>query len=222
MGSTSGWAINHKRVYRLYLEEGLSLKRRKPKRYKALVARHVREEAGQLDDIWTMDFVSDRLADGRKFRVLTVVDLYSRECLGLFAGQRLQGSDVVEAMKDISMVHGVPKYIHCDNGSEFTSRVMDQWAWFNNVRLDFSRPGKPTDNAFIESFNGRLREECLNQHWFQDLDEVRSTLELWSLEYNIDRPHSSLGNLTPHEYASHLRKESEWDKPIKELELARS
>ena len=215
-----GWQINHKRVYRIYKEEGLTLKRRKPKRYRSLVARHVREQAGGVDDIWTMDFMSDQLADGRRFRVLTVVDVYSRECLALVAGQRMTGADVVEALTELAVDRNAPKYIHCDNGSEFTSRIMDKWAWFNGVRLDFSRPGKPTDNAYIESFNGRVRQECLSLHWFTNLDEVRAALELWKLDYNMERPHSALGNQSPHEYATRYRKECQPDKAMKRLELA--
>jgi len=214
-----GWIINHKRVYRIYSEEGLALKRRKPKRHKALAARHIREKAKGIGDSWTMDFLSDQLVNGRRFRILTIIDIYSRECLALISGKSIKGSDVVNVLNNIVEERDPPKYIHCDNGSEFTSRAMDQWAWFKGVRLDFSRPGKPTDNAYIESFNGRVRQECLNLHWFTTMDEVETELNLWKLDYNMERPHSSLNNQSPHDFATQYRKESKLQKSIKTLEL---
>lgn len=135
-----------------------------------------------------MDFVADSLFDGRKLRALTVVDQYSRECLAIHVGQRLTGEDVVQVMNQISLVRGYPKYIKTDNGSEFISKAMDKWAYEHQVTMDFSRPGKPTDNAFIESFNGRLRQECLNTHWFLSLDDAKSKIEAWRRDYNERRP----------------------------------
>lgn len=197
-----GWQVNHKRIYRLYTEQGLTLKRRKPKRSKSAVPRNVRIKPKGINNVWTMDFMSDQLADGRRFRVLTVLDVYTRECLALVAGQSIRGTDVAAVLSRIVEERETPEYIHCDNGCEFTSRAMDQWAWLNNVRLDFSRPGKPTENAYIESFNGRVRQECLNQHWFTTMDEVQRILDLWKVNYNLERPHSSLGNQSPWEFAS--------------------
>ena len=214
-----GFKVNHKRVYRLYTEEGLTLKRRKPKRYKALAARHVRVKVKVVDDCWTMDFMSDHLADGRRYRVLTIIDVFSRECLALMCGQCIKGGDVVKVLDTIKEVRDPPKYIHCDNGSEFTSKAMDQWAWFNGVRLDFSRPGKPTDNAYIESFNGKVRQECLNLYWFNSLKEVETALDLWKIEYNMERPHSSLNNQSPYDFVNQYRKESKYRKSMKTREL---
>ena len=214
-----GWEINHKRVYRLYTEEGLTLKRRKPKRHKSAVTRNTRIEPQDPNDVWTMDFMSDGFSDGHRYRILTVLDVYTRECLALEAGQSFRGADVVEVLGQIAKERETPGYIHCDNGCEFTSRVMDQWAWLNGVRLDFSRPGKPTDNAYIESFNGRVRQECLNQHWFTTLDEVQAILDLWKVDYNLERPHSSLGNLSPLEFASSSHKNRKTVNTLEAFEL---
>ena len=214
-----GWMVNHKRIYRLYVEEGLTLKRRKPKRHKAYAARHIRVEPTGLNDIWSMDFMSDQLADGSRFRVFTVIDIYTRECLALVASRKFRGSDVVKVLSALKNDRELPDHIFCDNGTEFTSKIMDQWAWFNGVQLDFSRPGKPVDNAYIESFNGRVRQECLNLHWFTEMDEVISTLEIWKMEYNMIRPHSSLGYLSPVEYARSYREKRKPVNALKSLEI---
>jgi putative transposase len=195
-----GWRVNHKRIYRIYTEEGLTLKRKRPKRHRSAAARVERPAASQPNERWCMDFVSDALADGRRLRVLTVVDTCTRECLALRAGQRLQGKDVATELTRIGLERGLPHRITCDNGSEFTGRVLDRWAYQNHVKLDFIRPGKPTDNAHIEAFNGRLRQECLSQHWFLGLEEVQKTLDGWKEDYNSRRPHSALNNQTPREY----------------------
>ncbi len=147
-----------------------------------------------------MDFVADQLADGRRFRSLTVLDIYTRECLAIESEQRLKGEDVVLALNRIKIQRGVPKFLHCDNGSEFSSRAMDLWAYQNGVRMAFSRPGKPTDNAFVESFNGTFRAECLNAHWFTSLTEAQQIVETWRMEYNESRPHRALGEMTPNEF----------------------
>jgi len=197
-----GWAVNHKRVYRLYREEGLSMRRKIPRRRAASQARTPRAAVGSADQVWAMDFVTDVLADGRRYRVLTVLDLFTRECLALRAGFKLGGGDVVAALDELKTCRGVPGSLRVDNGPEFAGRTLDLWAYFNGVTLDFSRPGKPTDNAFIESFNGRLRQECLNPRWFLCLDDARAELVGWQREYNSDRPHSALGNLAPGEFAA--------------------
>ena len=215
-----GWRINHKRVYRLYGEEGLTLKRRKPKRHKSSVPRSVRIEPEGKNDVWTMDFMSDQLVDGRRFRILTVLDVYTRECLALVAGQSFRGADVVNILRNIVEERERPDYIQCDCGCEFTSKIMDQWAWLNDVRMDFSRPGKPTENAYIESFNGRVRQECLNLHWFADMDEVQARLVAWRVEYNLERPHSSLSNLSPWEYANNYREKREFINSLNTMEIA--
>jgi putative transposase len=150
-----------------------------------------------------MDFVADALFDGRRFRALTVVDNYSRECLDIEVGQSLKGEDVVCVMERLRLVKGVtPQRIKVDNGSEFISKALDKWAYENNVALEFSRPGKPTDNAFIESFNGSFRDECLNVNWFLSLEDAKEKITAYKEEYNHFRPHSALGNLTPAEALS--------------------
>jgi len=146
--------------------------------------------------------MSDRLHSGERFRLLTLVDNFSRESLSIEVGRRLTGDDVVKVLERISAERGKPKSIRVDNGPEFISMSLDLWAYFNGVKLDFSRPGKPTDNAFIESFNGRLRDECLNQHWFSSMDEARRVTEAWRDDYNRQRPHSALENRTPIEFAN--------------------
>lgn len=215
-----GWAVNHKRVYRLYTEEGLTIKRRKPKRYKSAVPRKIRVEPTGMNDVWTMDFMSDAFADGHRYRIFTALDIYTRECLALEARQRFSSAEAVNILTRLVEERNRPEYIHCDNGSEFTSKIMDQWAWLNNVQLAFSKPGKPTDNAYIESFNGRVRQECLNQHWFSNLDEVQACLNVWKADYNLVRPHSSLGYLSPREYASASQEKCKPVKPLKTLEIA--
>jgi len=138
----------------------------------------------------------------RDFRALTVVDVYTRESLAIEVGQKLKGIDVVRVLQRISQERGAPKVLFCDNGTEFTSQVMDLWAYHREVRIDFSRPGKPTDNAYVESFNGTLRDECLNTHWFTSLEEAKEIIETWRREYNESRPHRALGERTPHEFAN--------------------
>ena len=150
---------------------------------------------------WSLEFVSDQLADGRRFRALTVVDVYTRESFAIEPGQSLRGEDVVGVLERLQQERGGPKRLFCDNGSEFSGQLLDLWAYQNGVKIDFSRPGKPTDNGHIESFNGTFREECLNAHWFATLAEVRQIIEAWRSEYNESRPHRALGERTPHEFA---------------------
>lgn len=196
-----GWPDNHKRVYRLYREEGPSLRHKRPRRHKTARIRQPTQQASGPNQIWSMDFVSDALFDGRRLRALTVVDQFTRECLAIEVGQSLKREDVARTMDYLAATRGTPQTIKVDNGSEFAGRVMDRWAYERGVELDFSRPGKPTDNAFVESFNGRLREECLNAHWFLSLDDARGKIEAWRCFYNEARPHSALGWLTPAEFA---------------------
>lgn len=139
-----------------------------------------------------MDFVADALFDGRRLRALTVVDNYTRECLAIEVGQSLKGEDVVAVLERTKVERELPQAIKVDNGSEFISKAMDRWAYENGVELDFSRPGKPIDNAKVESFNGRLREECLNAHWFLSLDDARRKIDAWRRYYNEVRPHNLL------------------------------
>jgi len=196
-----GWEINKKRVYRLYCEEGLGLRIKRPRRRRSAVPRVSLPEPSGPNQIWSMDFVSDELGWGHRFRVLTLVDHFSRVSPALEVGVRMSGQLVADVLTRLSMTGGVPSVIRVDNGPEFTSKALGQWAYRNGVHLDFISPGKPVENAFIESFNASLRKECLNSHWFQTLDEAKQTIEQWRREYNRIRPHSSLGNLTPKEYA---------------------
>lgn len=196
-----GWPVNHKRVYRIYREAGLNLRSKRPRRSVSAAHRIQRPEVSSIDQCWSMDFVSDSLFNGRRIRALTVVDNFSRECLAIHVGLSIVGSQVVEVMQALKRFTGrQPSRIQVDNGSEFISKALDKWAYENDVVLDFSRPGKPTDNAFIESFNGSFRDECLNTHWFLSLDDAREKIESWRRDYDDFRPHSSLDNMTPSEY----------------------
>ena len=148
-----------------------------------------------------MDFVADQLVDGRSIRALTIVDVFSREALAIDVGARLRAEHVVAALNRLVAQRGRPKVMFADNGSEFTGRLLDLWAYHHQVRLDFSRPGRPTDNCFIETFNGSLRDECLNVHWFTSLDEARAIVEAWRIDYNESRPHMALNGVPPGEFA---------------------
>ena len=198
-----GWEINHKRVYRLYKEEGLLLRSKRPKRIVSAVHREKTESATRPDEVWSMDFMSDALFDGRRLKLMTVVDNYTRESLAIEAGQGITGEHVTDVLAKIARDRSLPARIKCDNGPEFTSKALDKWAYEHHVELDFSRPGKPTDNGYIESFNGRFRDECLNVNWFLSLEDAQRKVEVWRRDYNESRPHSSLGNLTPKEFAIH-------------------
>lgn len=196
-----GIHINKKRVYRLYSEDGLQLRSKRPRRHVTAATRQPPRAKPQAPNVaWSMDFVSDQTASGQRFRALTVVDVFSRECLAIEPGQKLGGADVVNVLSRIAAERSSPKRIYCDNGSEFSSRLVDLWAYANKVVMEFSRPGKPTDNAFIESFNGTLRDECLNVHWFDDLTDAKIKLQAWQREYNESRPHRSLNELSPLQY----------------------
>jgi putative transposase len=196
-----GWRINHKLLYRLYVEEGLGIRRRRPKRRRSAAHRveHPRPQAP--NETWAMDFMHDALSDGRSLRVLTVVDTYTRECVALEAGRSFSGADVGAALEKAGKTSGgLPQRIRVDNGTEFTSKALDAWAYWNRVELVFSRPGKPVDNAFAESFNATVRRECLSRHWFTSLEDAEGFLRRWRTEYNNERPHSSLGHRTPAQY----------------------
>jgi putative transposase len=195
-----GWRVNRKRVYRIYTEEGLSVRTKKRKK-RASHLRIVPQLPTAANERWCMDFIADRLEDGRKFRTLTVVDVFTRECLALEADFSLTGRKVAAVMDRLQLERGCPKVITVDNGSEFYSREMDAWAYRQGVRLDFIRPGKPVENPYIESFNGRLRDELLNGEIFFSIEDARRKLLEWKHDFNESRPHSSLGGLTPGEFA---------------------
>ena len=201
-----GWHVNAKRIYRLYREDGLAVRIR----HRTKAAQRQRRPlaaAARPNERWSMDFVHDRLADGRAFRVLTVIDQFTRECVELWAEGSLTGDKVARRLDAVVAVRGAPLSITVDNGTEFASRALDHWAYRHKIHLQFIRPGKPTENGFIESFNGRLRDECLNTHVFASLAETRAVLGEWGKDYNRVRPHSSLGDRTPLEFAV------DWSRP---------
>jgi putative transposase len=201
-----GWRVNAKRIYRLYREEGLIVRtkqRRKMAHRQRVFSAAV---ATRADQCWSMDFMSDRLADGRSFRILTVVDQFTRECVCLEADHAMTGMKVAQALERAKTERGdLPESITVDNGSEFSSRALEAWAMGNNVQLCFIRPGRPVENGFIESFNGRLRDECLNVEWFASLEDARQKLGKFREHYNRQRPHSSLADRTPAAFAELLR-----------------
>lgn len=191
-----GHQVNLKRVLRLYREEGLKLRAKKRKRIAS--SQRVRPEATTaINQMWSIDFVSDTLSCGRRFRGLNIVDCHSREALYIEVDTSLSGQRVVRALQWLGETRGLPQTIQVDNGPEFTGRALDEWAFRNLVKLHFIAPGKPVQNAVIESFNGKMRDECLNQEWFMDLNEARISIEKWREDYNLFRPHSSLDNLAP-------------------------
>ena len=197
-----GWKVNHKRVYRIYKQEGLMMRTKKPRRHVSACRRMDRLVATQSNESWSMDFMSDELYNGQRIRLLTLVDNYTRESLAIEIDNHIGGQRVVEMLMQLGEERSMPRTIRVDNGPEFISKRLDQWAYLNKVELDFSRPGKPTDNGFIEAFNGRLRQECLNEHWFLSLEDAREKVEQWRLHYNQERPHGALGNLTPMQFAA--------------------
>jgi len=196
-----GWPVNIKRVYRLYREEGLSLRYKRSKK-RVSTPRVTPPPATQPNERWSIDFLKDALMDGRGFRVFTVVDNVSKVSPAIEAAFSLKGGQVVAVLERLKVTIGVPKRLAVDNGPEFISKALDAWAYRNGGQLEFSRPGKPTDNAFVESFNGHFRQECLDQHWFTSLEEARQVIEAWRIEYHTERPHRALGQQTPMAYAS--------------------
>lgn len=198
-----GWSINQKKTRRIYRELGLQLRNKTPKRRVKAKLRDDRTEARHPNDTWAMDFIHNQLATGSKIRVLTVIDLFSRYLPVLDSRLSYRAEHVVQTLERTCAMTGYPKTIRVDQGSEFVSRDLDLWAYTNGVTLDFSRPGKPTDNAYIEAFNGRLRAECLNAHWFLSLDDARSKLEDWRRYYNGERPHGAIGQRPPITWHNH-------------------
>lgn len=195
-----GRQVNHKRVHRLYRQEQLMLRRRRRKRLRSK-ARLAPPPPSQPNERWSMDFMADWLGTGHAFRTLNIVDDYTREALTIEVDRSIPGMRIVRVMERLQELRGLPRSIVVDNGPEFSGRALDAWAYANDVQLDFIRPGKPVDNCYVESFNGRFRDECLNQHWFRDLEDARTKIEAWRIDYNEARPHSSLDNLTPVEFA---------------------
>lgn len=191
-----GWPVNHKKVYRIYKEEGLQLRRKGRKRLKS-EGRGMPQSATASNQEWALDFVHDSLCDGRSFRTLNMIDAFTRECLAIETDTSLGSERVVRMLDHLLEARGTPQRLRIDNGPEFRAKPLDVWAKKNDVTLFFIEPGKPTQNGQIESFNGRFRQECLNQEWFTTLKEARQTIEEWRISYNTKRPHSSLGYMPP-------------------------
>jgi putative transposase len=196
---TEGWLDNHKRIRRLYRAEGLAVRRRGRKRVS--VPRVPIVPATKPNERWAMDFMRDTLRGNRAFRMLNVLDTYTRECVAMEVDVSLGGERVVRVLERLGAGRPLPQTIVVDNGPEFHSKALDAWAQTRGVRLQFIRPGKPVDNAYIEAFNSRVRDECLNQHWFLNLNDARQILERWRISYNTDRPHRALDLLTPQQFA---------------------
>lgn len=198
-----GFADNHKRVFRIYQQEGLQVRKRKGRKTSKWRGEKV-PAPRRANERWSMDFVHDTIQGGRKVRLLNIIDDFTRECLWIETDTSLTGQRVARALDQIVEMRGRPATILTDNGSEFTSNVMDQWSYSNGVKHLFIEPGKPVQNAYVESFNGKLRDECLNEHWFRNLREVRQIVEDWRIDYNEVRPHSGLNYRTPAEFAAGL------------------
>jgi putative transposase len=195
-----GWCVNRKLVYRLYREAGLAVRRRKRKRIGA-VERNPLPKPTKANQSWSMDFVSDGLVGSRRLLCLNIVDDCTRECVAIEVDTSIPGTRVKAVLERLAETRGLPASITVDHGPEFEGQVLDAWAYEARVHLSFIRPGKPKETAYIESFNGRSRDECLNEHWFISMVHARKVIEEWRIEYNTEQPHSSLGGLTPSEYA---------------------
>ena len=199
-----GVEVNHKRVYRLYSEAQLSVKRRK-RRKGVAVPREPLSLPAQPNEVWSMDFVMDSLCYGRRIKILTIVDDCTKESIDLVADFGISGHYVTRILDQAARFRGYPKAIRTDQGPEFTGKALDQWAYEHGVQLKLIQPGKPTQNAYVESFNGKFRDECLNEHWFQSLAHARAIIQAWRQDYNEQRPHSMLDYQTPAEVAEKLR-----------------
>jgi len=194
-----GFMINHKRTERIYRQEGLILRIRRRKKMSSLLRTGI-VKPDHPHHIWSMDFMRDSLSDGRAIKVLSVVDEYTRKCFRIEVDTSINGMRVARVLTEIALTENLPEVIVIDNGPEFISKALDAWAYERGVKLTFIRPGRPVENAYIESFNGRFRDECLNENWFLSLEHARRIIEKWRIDYNNERPHSSLGYLTPEEF----------------------
>ena len=194
-----GWQVNHKRVYRLYVEEKLGLRRKRGSKRSGV--RQPLAEPMAANQVWSVDFMTDALSSGRRFRTLNIVDDYTRECLAIEVDTSLGGGRVVRVLEELKLRRGLPQQIRSDNGPEFVSRAVDQWAYEQELGWHTIQPGRPMENGYVESFNGRFRDECLNENWFTDLADARAKIALWKQDYNQTRPHSALGYRTPEEFA---------------------
>lgn len=196
-----GMLANHKRVYRLYRLADLGVRKRK-RRKGIMVSREPLELPANRNAVWSMDFVMDALFNGRRIKILAIVDDCTKELVDLVVDFGISGRYVTRILDNAARIRGFPEAIRTDQGPEFTSHVMDQWAYDNGVKLKLIQPGKPTQNAYIESFNGKFRDECLNEHWFQSIDHAKAIIRDWKMDYNEHRPHSMLDYQTPNEAAA--------------------
>lgn len=201
-----GHEVNHKKVYALYKKNELAKRKRKKKRHPQR-ERNPLVQASKPNEVWAMDFMTDSYGSGRKIRTLNIIDLYARECLKIEVASSLPSSKVISILDTMALERGLPERIIVDNGPEYTAKILKKWAEKNQVYLDYITPGRPMENGYIESFNGKFREECLNQNWFQNISEASIIVEQWREDYNNNRPHSSLGYLTPKEYLKRKKEE---------------
>lgn len=208
-----GFKINHKRTERIYSQQGLKLRIRRRKKLSAQLRTEMPKPA-YPNHIWSMDFMRDNLASGRVIKVLSVVDEYTRKCFRIEVDTSINGIRVARVLSEVGQLEGLPEIIIIDNGPEFISNALDNWAYQRGVKLTFIRPGKPVENAYIESFNGRFRDECLNENWFLTIEYARGIIERWRIDYNNARPHSSLGYLTPEEFLRLERKKFSTGMPV--------
>lgn len=194
-----GYVVNHKKIYALYTKNKLARRKKKKKRY----TKHIRnplKKASNPNERWAMDFMADSCANGRKIRTLNIIDLYARECIKIEVGSSLPSAKVISTLDTLALERGLPEVITVDNGTEYTSKIIQKWSREKGVHLDYIAPGRPMENGYIESFNGKFRDECLDQNWFQNIREASIIIEEWREDYNNNRPHSALGYLTPNEY----------------------
>lgn len=200
-----GTAVNDKRVHRLWKEEGLGLRKKRPKRRQYGPKGEVAQKAQRPRQVWTYDFVEDRTSRGGRLKILAVVDEFTRECLALHVDKRITAQGVVNVLEWLFLVNGRPDYIRSDNGPEFIANAVQQWLAQKGAKTLYIKPGSPWENAYIESFNDKFRDECLNMEDFKNGNEARDVIEAWRHEYNDCRPHSSLNYLTPSEFAAQCR-----------------
>ena len=194
-----GIRVNHKKVYKIYKKEDLMKRKKKKKRL--VREKNKLEIPKALNQVWAMDFMSDSLSNGNKIRTLNIIDVFSRECISLQVDRSISSEKVISILEYLEFTRGLPEKIRVDNGPEYISKRLREWAEKRNIKLDYIQPGKPTQNAFIESFNGKFREECLDQNWFINLNDAKQIVEEWRQEYNKERPHSAIGYMTPEEFA---------------------
>lgn len=202
-----GIIINHKKTERIYREAGLTLAKRRRFRKRTGMQREILQPATRMNERWSMDFVADTLTNGRRLKALTIVDDYTRESPGIEVDTSINGVRVTYVLDRIAVFRGYPKMLVVDNGPEFSGKALDEWAYRHGVRLHFIEPGKPIENCYIESFNGKFRDECLSEHWFMNIPHAKDVIEEWRIDYNDVRPHSSLKDLTPSEFARNHQEE---------------